>query len=428
MANREKTKIVSRKHLARQEREQLQTRYILIISGIILAVVVILIAVGIVEAFVLTPNKPVATVNGVTITTNDFQARVRYERMQLVNQYANYAQFMQSFGDESTASLFQSSLQEIAYQLEPSLMGQTVVDMMVDDVLIQQEAEKQSIEIPDTELDKVIAELFGYYANGTPTPLPTWESLPTSTLSPLQQTLIPQTPTPLPTEEIIPTNELTPTVEAEAVPTAIPPTPTAYSQEQYQQDYASAIDSLKLNIQVNESEFRAILESQYYRQKVYEALTADIPTEEDQVWAHHILFDSQEAAQAALDRIQAGEDFYTVAQELSSAEDNTVRYENMGWFPKGQVATEFEEAAFALEIGTISEPVQTSFGWHLIQVLGHETRPIESERHTQLRQQAFDEWLTTTRAAADIVIFEDWGNNVPTEPEIPAELLSLLGQ
>jgi parvulin-like peptidyl-prolyl isomerase len=79
----------------------------------------------------------------------------------------------------------------------------------------------------------------------------------------------------------------------------------------------------------------------------------------------------------------------------------------------------FEETAFSLEIGEISAPVESDFGWHIIQVLGHETRPIASDRVDQLKSEAFQLWLADLRQEADIVIEDNWSDEVPTEPVIP---------
>ena len=121
MANSEKPKIVTKKHMARQEREDRQTRILITIGIVILTIVIILVGIALVDVYIITPNKPVATVNGEVITTSEYQTRVKFERLQLVNQFGSTFQFMQSFQDDTTAQYFQSTLQQIAFQLNPDI-------------------------------------------------------------------------------------------------------------------------------------------------------------------------------------------------------------------------------------------------------------------------------------------------------------------
>ncbi|RME10058.1 MAG: hypothetical protein D6802_10340, partial [Ardenticatenia bacterium] len=72
----------------------------------------------------------------------------------------------------------------------------------------------------------------------------------------------------------------------------------------------------------------------------------------------------EETAQQALEELRAGKEMEAVANELSAAFAG-----DLGWVSRGQTVPEFEEAAFSLEPGEISEPVQTDFGWHIIEVL-----------------------------------------------------------
>ncbi|MFH1636576.1 MAG: peptidylprolyl isomerase [Chloroflexota bacterium] len=422
MAIREKKRIITSKHLARVERERLQRRYVIIAAAAVLVAVVILIGTGILLEGVFKPKQPVAQVNDTKISTSEFQTWARFNRYQLVNQYASYYEFMQSFADASTQSMFESQLWQIQMQLDPAFLGQSVIDILIEDVLIREEAERRGITVSEEETDTYIAEsMFRYYPDGTPTPTPAMELAPTSTFSPLQMTLV----SPPPTEVITDTEPVEPTpapTEEEAAPTDMAPTPTTYTVDAYQSQYDEYLKMVGTYADISDADLHWIFESYLFRQKVMDAITADIATDAEQVWARHILVADEEAANEVLARLEAGEDFADLARELSTDPGSAANGGDLGWFGKGQMVAEFEEAAFSLAIGVISEPVESGHGWHIIQALGREIRSIDAANLDQLRQETFQEWLTAQREEADVETFE-WSAMVPIEPAIPANMM-----
>ena len=82
----------------------------------------------------------------------------------------------------------------------------------------------------------------------------------------------------------------------------------------------------------------------------------------DEIRASHILVKTEEEAQKLYDEIINGKDFATVAAEVSLCPSGAAG----GDLGRGMMVKPFEEAAFALEKGELSKPVQTQFGWHLI--------------------------------------------------------------
>jgi len=83
----------------------------------------------------------------------------------------------------------------------------------------------------------------------------------------------------------------------------------------------------------------------------------------------HILVQKQSEALAVLERIKNGEKFGKLAKELSIDSGSAKRDGNLGYFGRGKMVKEFENAAFNLQAGQISEPVKTQYGYHVIKRL-----------------------------------------------------------
>lgn len=84
----------------------------------------------------------------------------------------------------------------------------------------------------------------------------------------------------------------------------------------------------------------------------------------------HILVAKQSEALMILDRIKNGEKFGKLAKDLSIDSGSAKRDGNLGYFTKGKMVKPFEDTAFKLQIGQISEPVKSEFGYHIIKRLG----------------------------------------------------------
>ena len=84
----------------------------------------------------------------------------------------------------------------------------------------------------------------------------------------------------------------------------------------------------------------------------------------------HILVAKQSEALAILARIKAGEKFGKLAKELSTDSGSAKRDGNLGYFTRGKMVKSFEDTAFKLQIGEISDPVKSEYGYHIIKRLG----------------------------------------------------------
>jgi peptidyl-prolyl cis-trans isomerase C len=143
--------------------------------------------------------------------------------------------------------------------------------------------------------------------------------------------------------------------------------------------------------------------------KIYDAKVAGMKPEEE-IHARHILVATEAEAKEIQERLKKGEDFATVAKEKSK--DPSAEGGDLGFFGRGQMLKPFEDAAFSLKEGEISNPVQTQFGWHIIKVEEKRTRPLPTFDQvkdtiiSQLTQQKTKETLKDLHDAAKIDIVD----------------------
>ena len=100
--------------------------------------------------------------------------------------------------------------------------------------------------------------------------------------------------------------------------------------------------------------------------------------------ASHILVETEEAALEVVAALESGADFATVAREKSTGPSGP-NGGQLGWFGKGAMVPEFEQAVVAMEPEAISAPVKTQFGWHVIRL--NETRVPEAPTLEEVREQ-----------------------------------------
>jgi len=418
--------VITKKHLARVEKER-RARLALIIGSVaVLMIVIGVIVYGILQTQVLPPIQPVAVVNGDEIKTKDFQARVRFERNNLVKQYQNIFQTMQSLGDSpDMKKYFQQNLDEIKSQLEPQIMGEKILETMIADKLVRQEAVKRGITVTDEEVDQSIQEEFSFSIDGkvkpTSTNFPTM--MPTSTLSSLQKTLVPEaTNTASPTLELTSSTATSTLIPSSTPVPSITPTPTAYTLDKYKRDYQLVVETYKKDIGFDEEELRELVRGELYRTKMNDELTKDVPLGQEMVWARHILVKDEKTAINVLKQLQESGDWMNIAKKESNDPGSKENGGDLGWFGKGAMAQGFEDVVFKLKVGEISNPVQTTFGWHIIQSLGQEIKSLSSSEYQQLRQKEFLKILEKMRKEEKVQIFDYWKERVPTTPALPEGL------
>lgn len=133
--------------------------------------------------------------------------------------------------------------------------------------------------------------------------------------------------------------------------------------------------------------------------------------------AQHILVDSEEEAKKALDRINNGEEFDAVAQEVSK--DSTAQNGGLlSPFTQGQMVPEFEEAVKGMENGEMSkEPVKSEYGYHIIKTLNNgEKKPLEDVKE-EVEEQYVQKKFSDTKFAYGIIgdLIKETGYDIKDE-------------
>jgi len=129
----------------------------------------------------------------------------------------------------------------------------------------------------------------------------------------------------------------------------------------------------------------------------------------DEIRASHILVETEEEANTLKAELDGGADFATLARE-NSIDPGAANGGDLGFFGRGMMVQPFEEAAFALEEGAVSAPVQSQFGWHIIRL--EETRQsqppafeqVAPRIQNQLLMRTFSEKVDELMAGVDITI------------------------
>ncbi|MFM8320154.1 MAG: peptidylprolyl isomerase [Chloroflexota bacterium] len=430
---------LSKKHQDRLHRERQQTRYIIIISIAVLVLVVGVILYGVLYENYFKYQRSVAVVNGENISAQDFRNYTKYYRYNLIQSAESSMQIAQMFGGDNTMlQQLLGQLQSISAQLEPETAAQSALNQMVDLTLIRQEAQRRGVTVTKQEVDKQLQAVMGYYPDGTPTPTNTALPMVTSTYSPAQAAMLKPTatatiePTLAPTATLAtvePTAEVAPT---DAAPTEVLPTPlptataTPYTEAGFRSGYATMVADFDTNYEIPEETLRYIIEGNLYRERLTPMVITDTTCTEEQVWAQHILVSDPAIAKIVEEKAKAGEDWYALAAEYSTDESNKNEGGDLGWFSKARMVPEFSTAAFAMEVGQISEPVQTQFGYHIIRVLGHENRPLTTTECEQFKQQQLQDWLTKQRTGTNVELLPFWQQIFPLLPTLNPEIQQVI--
>lgn len=169
-------------------------------------------------------------------------------------------------------------------------------------------------------------------------------------------------------------------------------------KDQYGEEFASAIaqsglteDSLKDNIR-----FQLLQEKAATDIKVTDKeIQAYYDQASQELNARHILVADEATAKEVYDKLKAGGDFAKLAKEYST-DGSAEAGGELGWFTVGAMVPEFNDAAYALELNTVSEPVKSEFGYHIIEVT--DKRAIKDYGTLEEKKDEIKKTISATKA------------------------------
>lgn len=376
----------SRKDVLIARKHAQQTRQIRLGVAVVGGLLLLVVLAAIINELIIAPNRPVAIVNNQEISLREWQDRVRFERAQRIALLENQLEAFQ--GNVGVVQQFAG--QAINDLLQAEQLGQNTLNQMINEVVIRQAAEARGITVTDEDVDAEIGSTFNYFGGGLPTPIPT--ATPTTEPTP--------SVTPIPTAvitDIIPTN--TPFPTATLGPTNTPvPTATPVSAEAFQEEFGGLVAQFE-ELGVSEDQYREIVRSQIYRERLIEALAeeGELSEEAEQVSFFVLQFETEEEANEAAAVIDSS-DYLSVWNEIRSqpvdpASGSTAQASEVLWRTEDAVVTSFgaevTDAAFALPVGEPSDVISRTIDaetnrYYLIEVTGREVRPLSaSELQTQ---------------------------------------------
>jgi len=159
-------------------------------------------------------------------------------------------------------------------------------------------------------------------------------------------------------------------------------------------------------------EFELALQEDMLARAMVDHLTQDIARIQEHVRARHILVTTSEEAQDIQARLAAGETFEELARNLSTDPSTRPAGGDLGWFPRNTLLIpEVETTAFELQTGAISDVIESSLGFHIIETIARESRVITEENLLRQQEWTVSEWLDQRRQNADITVYitpETW--------------------
>ncbi|MBY0598101.1 peptidylprolyl isomerase [Bacillus bingmayongensis] len=162
--------------------------------------------------------------------------------------------------------------------------------------------------------------------------------------------------------------------------------------------YADAA-SFKEQLEISLLQEKAATEGIKTSEKKLKAYYNENKTNYEYVTASHILVSTEEEATEIKQQLDDGADFAKLAKEKSTDTTSGEKGGSLGEFMRNEMVTEFADSAFKQEVGTISDPVKTDYGYHIIKVTKH-----EQKKYNDIKEQVKKDYLSANAKSIDDVI------------------------
>ena len=175
--------------------------------------------------------------------------------------------------------------------------------------------------------------------------------------------------------------------------------------DKYAEQYGDQFDSLLEQSGFTEETFKDNLRFEVLKSKAI-AETVEVTDDEIKKYyeqakyelnGRHILVETAEEAAAVVEELKAGGDFAKIAEEKSVDTASGAEGGELGWFTVGAMVPAFNDAAYALELNTISEPVQSDYGFHIIEIT--DKREVEDFGSLEDEKESIKETIMDTKIA-----------------------------
>jgi hypothetical protein len=423
----EEARRLSRKEVLLERKERRQNRQVYTAVGAIVALLAVVLVAALISEFLIRPRQPVAVVNGQQITIREWQNRVVLQRAQLIMSLEDLTDTF----DGNIGLVQQYAGQQINILMDAPTLAQIVLDSMIEEQIVRQEAEARGITVSEADVQAEIEANYNYFGGDLPTPMPTPTEtvVPTPSLTPI--------PTAVLTEVVaVDTPAPTPTLG----PTATPlPTATAVSEAGFRSQYQELIGRLR-RLGVDEASFREAIRANIYRERLMEMLAteAELPTRDEHASFYYLRFDNAAEANEAQAQI-ATTGFLPVWNTIRSLPrdvetPSTASAGEILWRTRDNLATAFPEslvtAVFTLPLGTTSDVLvqegDDAAGqptvYYLIQPSGREMRELSEAFLQREQQQYLANWVEGRRLTG-VETFERWRLVVPRQPMLDLKYL-----